>query len=282
MTIAIAVRTTSAVVFATDSKLTVKGIGGIRADGTPNWVEQTYDNATKVIHDRTGHLMALAAGIVNIGQILALDFIATYAVQLGVTLADEDAAIEALLDRMAEEKRAFYEKMSGAMKPDEWPGPALLLAIPSSGSAFMPRIWSVDMSGERYQHAEILKRPGIWLEGYYDEVFSLLYGFHPAVSTKISRSLGLDAVAFADALNDPKVLRPIDQLNLQTMPLQDAIDLAVFLAEVQIEMDRFLPGAPACGGPVDVMVLRMVPTPEILTFSGKALHHPRNRGTVFR
>jgi hypothetical protein len=77
-------------------------------------------------------------------------------------------------------------------------------------------------------------------------------------------------------------LGPIDQLNLQTMPLQDAIDLAVFLAEVQIEMDRFLPGSPVCGGPVDVMVLRMVPTPEILTFSGKALHHPRNRGTVSR
>jgi hypothetical protein len=282
MTIAIAVRTLSAVVFAADSKLTVKGIGGIRADGAPNWVEQTYDNATKVVHDRTRRLMALAAGIVNIGQVSALDFIATYAVQLGASRADEDAAIVALLDRMAEEKRAFYEKMSGAMKPEEWPGPALLLAIPSSDSAFTPRLWAVDMSGEHYQHAEILKQPGIWMEGSYDEVFSLLYGFHPAVSTQISRSLGLDAGALADAIVDPKVLSSIDQLNLQTMPLQDAIDLAVFLADVQIEMDRFLPGSPVCGGPVDVMVLRMVPTPEILTFPGKALHHPRNRGTVLK
>jgi hypothetical protein len=71
-------------------------------------------------------------------------------------------------------------------------------------------------------------------------------------------------------------------VNLETMPLQDAIDFAVFLADVQIEMDRFLPGSPACGGPIDVRVLRMVPTPEIIAFPGKALHHPRNRGTVSR
>src|SRR5689334_14008120 len=116
MTIAVAVRTMSAAVFATDSKLTVRGIGGLRADGTPNWIEQTYDNATKVVHDRTSHLMALAAGSVNIGQISALDFIATYAIQLGSSRADEDAAIVTLLDDMAEEKRAFYEKTSGAMK----------------------------------------------------------------------------------------------------------------------------------------------------------------------
>lgn len=74
----------------------------------------------------------------------------------------------------------------------------------------------------------------------------------------------------------------IDQVNFETMPLQDAIDFAVFLAGVQIEMDRFLPGSPFCGGPIDVMVLRMVPTPEILTFPGKALHHPENRGRVMR
>lgn len=280
MTIAIAVRTSSAIVFATDSKLTVRSIGGLRPEGTPNWIEQTYDNATKVVHDRTSKLMALATGIVNIGQVSALDFIATYAIDLGASRADEDAAIAALLDGMAREKRAFYAGTSSGISPEEWPGPSLLLAIPSSESAFTPRLWAADLSGERYRHAEILQQPGIWLEGSYDEVFSLLYGFHPAVSTRISRSLGLDASALRDALTDPGTLRPIDQLNLWTMPLQDAIDLAVFLASVQIEMDRFLPGSPACGGPIDVMVLRMVPAPEILSLPGKTLHHPQIRDRV--
>ena len=71
-----------------------------------------------------------------------------------------------------------------------------------------------------------------------------------------------------------KVLRPVDKLSLWSMPIQDAVELAVFLAKVQVEMDRFLPGTPACGGPIDVMVLRMVPNRDILIFPGKTLHHP--------
>jgi len=70
------------------------------------------------------------------------------------------------------------------------------------------------------------------------------------------------------------VLRPLDKLSLWSIPIQDAIDLAVFLAKVQVEMDRFLPGQPACGGPIDVMILRTVPDRVILSFPGKTLRHP--------
>jgi hypothetical protein len=77
MTIAIAIRTASAVVFAADSKITTSGIAGYEEDGTPRWVEQTYDNATKVVHDRSRTLMAMAAGYSNIGQVTATDFIST-------------------------------------------------------------------------------------------------------------------------------------------------------------------------------------------------------------
>ena len=42
MTIAISIRTGSAVVFAADSKLTTRGIVGLEEDGTPRWQIQTY------------------------------------------------------------------------------------------------------------------------------------------------------------------------------------------------------------------------------------------------
>lgn len=91
------------------------------------------------------------------------------------------------------------------------------------------------------------------------------------------KELGIDNDRFNEALRNLKVLRPVDKLSLWSMPLQDAIDLAVFLATVQEEMDRFLPGTPACGGPIDVMVLKLVPEHAIVTFPGKTLHHPMNR-----
>jgi hypothetical protein len=67
---------------------------------------------------------------------------------------------------------------------------------------------------------------------------------------------------------------PINKINFWAMPIQDAIDLAVFLAQVQIQMERFLPGLPTCGGPIDVMVMEMTPEPKIRSFPGKQIHHP--------
>lgn len=273
MTIAVAVRTDSAVVFATDSKLTARGMTGINADGTPNWVDQSYDNATKVVHDRRKRLMALAAGHVNVGRAAATDIIASFNFRDCVDRQDEDNAITELLDQMNAQKHAYWSQ-TGA-PPDEWPGPMLVLATPSHATA-MPRVWSVSMSGAAYEHREVLTEPNLLLEGSYMEVFALLYGLHLDMVKALGPALNLQVEELVDAIGKMKVLRPLDKLNLAAMPLQDAIDLAVFLASVQIEMDRFLPGHPVCGGPIDVMALRMTPDPEILVYPGKTLHHPHS------
>ena len=115
------------------------------------------------------------------------------------------------------------------------------------------------------------------MEGAYDEVFGLLYGYEYNVLMEIAKQLGVEVDAVREATKSLKVLRPIDKLNLWAMPIQDAIEMAVFLANVQVEMDRFLPGTPACGGPIDVMVLRMAPEPGIMAYPGKVLHHPNAR-----
>jgi hypothetical protein len=75
MTIAIAIKTGSAVVFAADSKVTTSGLAGYKEDGAPNWVIQTYDNAYKIVHDGNGRLLAMVAGHVNVGASPATDLI---------------------------------------------------------------------------------------------------------------------------------------------------------------------------------------------------------------
>jgi hypothetical protein len=77
--------------------------------------------------------------------------------------------------------------------------------------------------------------------------------------------LNITKEARLEAFSKMKVFRPIDKLNLWAMPVQDAIDMAVFLATVQVEMDRFLPGTPACGGPIDVMGLRAIKPGDMKT-----------------
>lgn len=70
MTIAVSVRTATAVVFATDSKLTTSGWIGLDTAGKPIIVRQTYDNATKIVSLPAGSdAMGAVAGSVNLGPI---------------------------------------------------------------------------------------------------------------------------------------------------------------------------------------------------------------------
>lgn len=271
MTIAVAIRTGSSVVFAADSKLTTQGIVGIEEDGSPRWQTQTYDHAIKVVHDRNELLMAMIAGHANIGTVSASDFISSHSFPRAQALPEQDGNIQELASSMAQVKRSHWETTQ--VEPDKWPGPILLLASPSPDGR-TPRVWRIEMGGAAFTAEEILREPGIRLEGAYNEVFTLLYGYHPEVLESVSRFLELPDGRMIEALGNVRVLRPIDKVSLYAMPIQDAMDLAVFLATVQVQMDRFLPGVPLCGGPIDVMVLQMGPAPKISSYPGKMLHHP--------
>jgi len=214
----------------------------------------------------------MVVGYANIGGVTATDFIMTQHMARSRSVQDQDQKISGLVTRMVEEKRTYWEKTKVA--PNQWPGPTLTLATPAPDGK-IPRIWKVNLRGADSETSEILEQPEIRLEGSYDDVFSLLYGFEPEVLEGLANEAGVEKDRIWEALGNLKVLRPIDKLSLVSMPVQDAIDLAVFLAIVQVEMDCFLPGNPACGGPIDVMVLQMAPKPSIMSYPGKVLHHPR-------
>jgi hypothetical protein len=271
MTIAIAVRTGSAVVFAADSKLTTAGLVGINEDGTPRWQDQTYDSATKIAADKTGKLMAMVAGHANVGEVTATDFMSTHELPNYGTEERLRGLIIGLVAAMDDRKRAFWTALGVAEA--EWPGPTILLAAPSP-DGITPRVWRAELAGPGHVLTDILPEANIRLEGSYDEVYSLLYGRHPDFVVGIRQQLGVNDDQMRQAIENLPVLLPIDKLSLRHMPVQDAIDLAVFLCRVQVEMDRFLPGTPACGGPIDVMVLRMAPTPAIIAYPGKTIRHP--------
>lgn len=148
-----------------------------------------------------------------------------------------------------------------------------MLAAPSPTSN-LPRVWRIDLDGPGSDYDEVVKEPSVYLEGSYRETFGLLYGYDWDILGNLMAQLGVEVDKWQEAVRNLQTLRPIDKLNLWAMPLQDAIELSFFLATVQVQMDRFLPGTPVCGGPIDVMVLQTVPTRAILSFPGKRVHHP--------
>lgn len=236
MTIAVAIRTGSSVVFAADSKLTTSGVVGLEEDGSPRWVEQTYDNAIKVVHDRSQTVMAMVAGEASIGRIRATDYISRSDLEGFRHSAKQDEDIANLAKHMMEVKREYWTTTT--VPPEKWPGPTVLLAAPSPDGT-VPRIWRVVLEGADPQISEILTEPGIRLEGSYDEVYCLLYGLDYSVTMALAEALGVERDRMLEAVRAMRALRPIDKLSLWGMPVQDAIDMAVFLAKVQVEMAGF-------------------------------------------
>jgi hypothetical protein len=268
MTVIATVRTGSAVIFATDSKVTTKGIVGSNPDGTPIWLPQTYDNAVKLVHDSTVTTVAAFCGTVNIGKQTATDYFARKDIDLRNERHVQDVVIGQLADDIVENRRKACADLR--LPAEASPDMAMIVAGPSEPA---PRIWRLAFSGDAVVLDEILKNAGLWLEGSYDAAFSLLYGYHPIREVELKQMLGVNDDDFAKAQKATST--PLSQMNFWSMPIQDAMDFAVFCVTAQIEMERFLPGNAACGGPIDVMVLETSPQTVIRSFPGKRLHHPR-------
>jgi hypothetical protein len=271
MTILVAVRTGSAAVLAADSKLTTQGPAGKNPDGTVRWLPQTYDHAVKITQDGSSTAVAAFAGHANIGHQSAVDYFARQDLWLEVAPAEQDEKLRAMANRMMEERHraaATYGYPPENMAPTT----ILLAAPPTEGVA--PRVWRIGLQGKDAEVREILQTPLVWFEGSPAATMALLYGLDGQRAEALRERLGIEPETFQQAEADTIDVAAVKSINFWTMPVQDAIDFAVFAAQVQVEMDRFLPGFGNCGGPIDVMTLEMAPTPTIRSFPGKTLRHP--------
>jgi hypothetical protein len=275
VTIAVSIRTDTAAVFAADSKLTTSGLAGLDDTGEPVFVNQTYDNATKIVQDSSGFSIAMVAGSASLGSIGVLDYISSSAVPRGGDPDQQEALITEFAEGMGKLRAAYWHDTK--LTPDRWPTTAVLLALAPAYSR-SPIVRRMVFREEAPQITKVTLR--VYLEGSYDSAASLLYGYRTDIIDALGQELKVgDQAVGADAIYEllhtsQKVMRPVDRLSAAVMPIQDAVDLAVFIATCQVQMERFLPGEPVCGGPIDVMVLKTSPKYEVLWFPGKTLQHP--------
>jgi len=274
MTIAVSIITNSAVVFAADSKLTTRGLVGFDNAGKPQFLNQTYDNATKIARSSLGNAMGVVAGGGAIGPTSVTDYIAASSIPLPEKPEEHAGQIQKFAETMAKLRADYWKGLNVPL--EEWPATAVMLATAPFNST-TPRVWHLLFAAEYPKVQEIETR--IYLEGSYDGAYSLLYGYRSDVMDALAADLKVGETAVGEeavykSLNGAKVLRPIDKIATRVMPVQDAIDLAVFLATTQVQMERFLPGDAVCGGPIDVMVLKTAPKQEILWLPGKEVRHP--------
>ncbi len=274
MTILVAVKTGAAAIIAADSKVSTSAVVGKNPDGSPRWVPQTYDHAVKLTKDASGTAIAAFAGNGNIGEQNAADYFSRVVADLHCEPDDQDARVQSIAKAMSQARIDVAARLGVAIA--QLPETVVLLAAaPKNGIA--PRFWRLELKADDAKIDEILQAAGVWFEGNADIAFALMYGALPAFEEGLRSVLGVDPTEFQAARSDSLDKCPIQQINFWTMPVQDAINFSAFVANAQVEMDKFRPGTAVCGGPIDLMILEMAPMPTIRSFPGKSLHHPATK-----
>lgn len=274
ITILAAVKTSTDLVLASDSKVSTLGIGGIDQQGKPIYLNQAYDYATKISFSRNNVWTVGIAGAASIGAIGFNDIIQNLLpadVLVFSNRAEQDEKLNKLVSFIANIRLSYYyEELN--LSPEFWDHTVLLI-FSSDPEGRSVRGWRVFYFEDRFTSEEILNHPSVYLEGSYKHAFSLLYGYNVDVMNELAVTLDCDKDSIFHGINTS--IKPITMLNLGPMPLQDAIEFATFLIEVQIQMERFVPGNPVCGGPIDIAIVHGLPKNSVKWFPGKQIHHPR-------
>jgi len=270
LTIIATVKTSTDLVVAADSKVTTLGFGGIDHEGRPIWLNQTYDYCTKIAFGVGNLWTAAIAGQVSFGDIQVFDLIENYPTK-GFNNRNEQ--YEDLMNQIQgiDTYRTKKYEIFGISK-ENIPGTTLLF-FSSDPEGRGVRAWMVSFGRSEPEIYEILKSPGVYLEGACENTFTLLYGHDIAISKEIAAAIDVPIDILRDKIME-KVYPPIKKIDCGSMPLQDAIDFATFLVKVEIQMKRFLPGIPNCGGPIDIAVVHGFPRHEVKWLPGKIIKHP--------
>jgi hypothetical protein len=239
MTIAISMKINDGIILATDSSSTIFGKNEEGIDE----VHHTYFTADKLFNIKKGSpigVMTWGEGSINNESISTLikDF------------RKESAKIDyvSVMDTSHSFKKFLEEKICN----DESIG--FLLAGYSNGGDQEIILINVDC-GNVENPVELNKDDPLAILWFGDTDFITRYllGFDERLSI-ILKNNNVDDDVIEDILSNCKDDLQLP-LGVPAMPIQDAIDLVRFLADISVNSSRFVPGAQVIGGSIDIAVI---------------------------
>lgn len=257
MTVAVVVKVNDGIVLASDSASTVGEPGPVPGSIMPINI---YNHGTKIfrLHNKNVPLGAITWGLGNIGssslKILAKDF--KRELMEGANALDPDSFT---VEDVAQRFKIFmfdqrYEPAysQAANKPDM----GFKVVGYSSGQS-LGEVWNMKFGDSGCVGPELeipTSDPGMAVEGTPSPVRRLVLGFNneelgPALmSTGMSKQQAISIMTQCAPMLYRRLAHPL-------MPIQDAIDLAVFLEQTTAQFTRFWQLLDTVGGPIEVATL---------------------------
>jgi hypothetical protein len=277
MTVCVSVKVSEGLVLAADSVAAIQGTLQGPDGKTSTGILKTYEHVRKLSHIKDYPIGTLAWGTALVGARSVESLIKEYEYSLP-SLAEEEEKIkerrmrgspgepytytvQGIADRLLKHVLAFYQVTFSSQPPDQWPPLGILVSGYSSGQ-FFPQQWLIDLpksNNATQVRPDVNERPwfgAMWF-GLTDAIVRLHWGRDDQAIALLSEHFNVPAEQIATLLEQLQYPIAFDG-----MPLQDAIDYAVYLVNVAIGRFRFVVGAPLCGGEIDVAVI----TPNAFTW----------------
>lgn len=264
MTIAISIKVNDGVVLASDSATTIFGRHSTGAVG----VVKIYENANKIFNLRKGQPVgAITWGAGSIGHAsvstLAKDF--RQMITEGYVDPDtkEDCAVAPgayTIEQIAQKFKTFIFDKHYAAEFSTWKDedkPALgFMIVGYSTNQPLAEEWKIDIVNGKCTGPYCVRKQdqvGITWSGEPEALFRLYGGHSPGLAQVLSDvSLSQEKIKEIMELCRTKLAVP---MVMPPMPIQDAIDLAVFLVHTTVNFAKFSPGAATVGGPVEIAAI---------------------------
>jgi hypothetical protein len=249
MSLGVAIKGPEGIVLATDSRVTLEA----KRPGEPP-LPVNFDNATKLLSFSKPHnyVAAITYGVAVIGLRTAHSFVSEFE-QMVLTGKNERLSVE---EYSKELLKFFMERWKESM-PVDYSGPPMAFVVggydkdAAYGKIFLFKIPG-DSEPSEQQPGYI--NFGMTWGGQLEVASRLIHGFDPALPNIVGKELNLESKQ-VEKLHG--TLRKGLQFPIpyQVLPLQDCVDLAVFLIRTTMTAQRLAIGVRGVGGPIDVATI---------------------------
>jgi hypothetical protein len=272
MTVCVSVKVSEGLVLAADSMSAVHGTYP-GADGkTTAGILKTYQHVRKLAHLKDYPIGTLTWGTAVVGPRSIDSLIREYeyglvsraeqAARLKTPGAGDPAApdeqptdsVRAIAEGLLRHVQPLYRAAFDDEPPDQRP-PLGILVGGFSGGQFFPEQWLIDLPRSadlQPIRPDVNGQPwfgAMWF-GLTDAIVRLHWGRDERAIPLLAKRFNVSTEEIA------ALLEPLQYpVAFTGMPLQDAIDYAVYLVNVVIGRFRFVVGVPLCGGDIDVAVI---------------------------
>ncbi len=250
MSLGIVFKGPEGIVLAADSRVTLTG----QIPGQNLLIPATYDNATKLLKVKgQDYVGAVTYGLGAIGQQeprTAHSFLTEFEAKLTEEKTEKRLGVEEFAKKLGS---FFMDRWKSSM-PSDYKGPPMLFLIGGyDENTAYGRVFEVSIpstSAPKEWHAA--EFGAVW-GGQTELIDRLIKGYDRRIDEIVGNQCGLSPEQQA------KLTEKLGELNLaipyQFLPLQDSVDLSIFLIRATITLQTWQLGVRGVGGAIDVATI---------------------------